>query len=120
MVIKTFVKDIHDFGKIALNQQSAEYSQHSRSQVNDIHVYYYPNKPSCGLYQVIEELEYYHKDGFEYSRGYMHNMIPSNKGIQDVVNKLMTSDKPQEVALGNKLDDLVYNLQKKYNPNLFE
>ncbi len=115
-MIHVFIKGQDDFGKEQINNREAVYSQHSpRSRVNDIHIYYYPRTASVGIYQVTKETQYYYKEGFSYIQGRMNNLI-GRETPNDLIIRLKSSDKPNIVELGTKLEDIVYELAKKYNP----
>lgn len=116
MEIHVFIKGQDDFGKGETRNGEATYTQHSpRSEKRDIHIYYYPENAHVGIYQVKEETEYYHKDGFTCVEGIMTNLLV-NQRPSDLTERLKASPMQNMVELGAELEDIIYELAKKYNP----
>jgi len=120
MSIIVKVKGVDDFGKEAINSKLSKYSQHyPRPRVNDIMIYYYPkgkNGPSLGIYQMKEETEHYEdREGFQYCSGTMTNLVGTGSPNDFIDNLFKTNP---EVA--KRIDDTVYELGLKYNPELYE
>lgn len=122
-MIHTFIKNKHDFGKRPITSHLSEYTQHyPRSRKNDIHVYFYPETKSVGIYQVTEEKEYYgDNEGFQYVRGHMKNLVPGKNGdVKGFLNRMLNHELESHRDIGKKLDDIIYNLQMKYTPEVFK
>ena len=125
MSIIVNVKGVDDFGKSKINSGLSEYSLHyPRPRENDIMIYYYPKgtdgkniRPSVGIYQMKEEVEHYSKGGFQYCRGTMKNLV-GNREPRDLINRLFKD--PNHEKLARKIDNTIYNLGLKHNPELYD
>lgn len=108
MSIYTNVKDVNDFGKRKIVNNLYEYEQrHARPKQGDLIVYYYPNDNMLGVYQVTKELEYYNKDGYEYSRG---EMLRVERSAEQLINDL----KKTHLGFANELEKVIIDLINKY------
>jgi hypothetical protein len=106
--IITNVKDVDDFGKKQLNENTYEYSQHfPRVIENDILIYYYPKINALGIYQATKELEYYYKDGFQYCRGLMIKYQGSGEQFIELI-------KSRDIETGNMIEKTIYDLVSKH------
>jgi hypothetical protein len=122
MSIIVNVKDVNDFGKVSINPSVSQYQQTGkRPTKNDIMIYYYPkignsNGPSVGIYQVIAETK---SEGqgtvYGYFQGTMRNLLGTRDAIT-VINDMIKFNKD----LGTRIDNTIYDLQKKYNPEIFK
>ena len=109
-MIHVFVKGKDDFGKKKINDLESKFSHFNRkSQVFDIHIYYYPNTPSIGIYQVIKV----NGDDHLYS-GTMKNLM----GKKDIFRFIQVLKDEGLVEFVESIEKIVYYLQSTYNPEL--
>jgi hypothetical protein len=109
-MIHVFIKGHSDFGKKKINATESNFAQfNTNSQVSDIHIYYYPNTPSMGVYKVIEV-----DNSGNYSEGKMKNLM----GEKDIFSFLNFLRLEGLVDFAENIEKIVYHLQSTYNPEL--
>ena len=114
MKIRLFTKGKDDFGKRKLSDDTWYFESFGFVSINDIHLYYYPQRKTIAIYKITDILNVFNDNEtgcFSYTSGKMNDMLIGKSDSSVLIKELLNSNKEQSRKIGLSINDIILKIQ---------
>jgi hypothetical protein len=115
MKTRLFIKGKDDFGKRKLSSDTWYFESFGYPSVNDIHLYYYPDRKTIAIYTITEIVSVFNDTEtgcFSYTSGRMKDMLIGKADSSVLIKELLSSNDEKLRKAGLSINNTILKLQE--------